>query len=80
MEKRFDNYNIKVNHIKKTICFKNIDEEEKFYEKYNYEPDEQRIETQQKSILKIKKTPIKKWLNLSFKEKIKKNIRIRLKY
>ena len=79
-QKRFDNYNIKVNHIKKTIRFKNIDEEEKFYEKYNYEPDEQSKETQEKSILKIKKNSIKNWLNLSFKEKIKKNIRIRLKY
>ena len=39
-----------INHEKKQIEFSNIDNEESFYEKYNYDPDEQSAELQQKCI------------------------------
>ena len=44
------------------IKFSNDDLEEKFYEKYGLEPDEQSIETHNKSINSIEKYEIKNWI------------------
>ena len=49
-KKRFDKYKVKVDDKKKKILFSDEDEYDDFYEKYNYEPDEQDKETQYKSI------------------------------
>ena len=63
-KKRFDKYKIKVDDKNKKIVFLDEEQEEKFYEEYNYEPDEQSKETQEKSTLQIKKISYKKWLKL----------------
>ena len=52
---RFDKSNIKVDHEKKDIIFVNEDEEEEFCEKYDYEPDEQSLEVQNRSLIEIKR-------------------------
>ena len=53
---------------------------EEFYEKYGYEPDEQSKEVQEKSIKKIEKLVLKKWINGLFKDQLTKNIRIKIEY
>ncbi len=55
-------YNGRQYSIKKTLKFTEIKNYENFYEKYNYEPDEQDNNTQQKSLLSIEKTNVKDWL------------------
>ena len=45
------------------IKFINDELQEKFYEKYGLEPDEQSIETHNKSICEIKKYKIKNWID-----------------
>lgn len=42
------------NHTVKRVCFQTEDSEEAFYESFGYEPDEQKIEVQHKSIQNIK--------------------------
>lgn len=79
-KKRFDKYNINVNDEKQTIEFKNEDELEEFYENYGFDPDEQKLDIQEKSIKKIKNKKLSDWLNSIFKKKIKKNIRIKVNY
>ena len=44
----------------------NDDKYEAFYEKYGYEPDEQSLETQEKSILDIPEMEYKIWLDNCF--------------
>lgn len=65
-KKRFDKFKIKINDEKKCIDFLDDDELDEFYDQYNYEPDEQSLETQQKSTLLIKKKSYKKWINILF--------------
>ena len=79
-KKRFEKYDIIVDDEKKLINFKNENEYHKFYEQYNYEPDEQSIEVQEKSIKKLKKINLTQWLNNIFVNKCKKNIRIKINY
>ena len=79
-KKRFDKYNINVNDKKQTIEFKNEDELEEFYKNYGFDPDEQKINVQEKSIKKIKNIKLSDWLNNIFKKKIKKTIRIKVIY
>ena len=79
-KKRFDKYNINVNDEKQTIEFKNEDELEEFYENYGFDPDEQKLDVQEKSIKKIKNKKLSDWLNSIFKKKIKKNIKIKVNY
>ena len=46
-----ENYDIEIDDKNKEIIFKNDDEYEEFTERYDYEPDEQTQETQDKSLL-----------------------------
>jgi hypothetical protein len=46
-EERLDDFNGHVNKEKKTVEFDNEDDEEKFYERWNLEPDEQPKSIQQ---------------------------------
>ena len=56
------------------------DEYEEFYEEYGYEPDEQSKEVQEKSICKIERSNIKKWIDSIFDKKLTKNIRMKITY
>lgn len=58
---RFEKYGGNVNESGE-IVFPDEELEEKFYEEYNLEPDEQNMETHMKSVCKIKKYSIKKWV------------------
>jgi len=48
---RMEDYDIEIDDKNREIIFKNEDEYEEFTEKYDYEPDEQTQETQDKSLL-----------------------------
>ena len=78
-KERFDKYNINVNHKKQIIEFKKEDELEEFYKNYGFDPDEQKINIQERSTKKIKKIKISDWLNNIFKKK-EKTIRMKLNY
>ena len=45
------------------INFPNDDLMEKFYEKYGLEPDEQSEEVHMKGLIKLKRYPIKEWID-----------------
>lgn len=49
-EDRINNYNGIIDYENKCICFNNVDDEERFYEEYEYEPEEQNLETQSKTM------------------------------
>ena len=51
-----------IDHNKHELSFKNDDDHESFYEAYNYEPDEQSKEVQDKSIMEIDVQNGKDWL------------------
>ncbi len=77
---RFDKYNIRVDNEKKEIVFEDEDEYEKFYELYQYEPDEQSKETQEKSTKVLKKRKLNEWLqetgvDLCRQEKMRKKLK-----
>jgi hypothetical protein len=50
---RIQRYHGNINHATKKIEFEDEEEEEDFYDHFNYEPDEQSLETQNKSIQPI---------------------------
>ena len=52
---RFDKYKIKVDDKNKDIVFLDEDEEEEFCKMYDYEPDEQSLEVQNRSLIEIKR-------------------------
>ena len=79
-EERFSKYKIKVNDKKQLIDFEDDDELEEFYFRYGYEPDEQKQEIQDKSIIEIKNNYIHDWVNTLFEKKLGKKIRKKLKY
>ena len=79
-KERFDTLDIDVDHENKKIIFKNEDEEEEFYEEYNYEPDEQSKEVQEKSTHDIQKSTLYEWINTTFTEKITFKIRRKMVY
>ena len=51
--KRIRKYKIKINYEKKNIEFIDENEEEEFHELYDYEFDEQSLETQNKSLIEL---------------------------
>jgi hypothetical protein len=59
-------YKGSVDHIKQKVIFETDDDEEEFYKYYGYEPDEQKVEVQNKSIQKIEKK--NNWLTI-YKDK-----------
>jgi hypothetical protein len=61
---RFDQYQIIVNHENYEIVFKDVEEEEAFYEKWYYEPDEQKKEVQQCSLIDIHPDNLIAWIEL----------------
>jgi hypothetical protein len=77
---RFEKCKIKVSDKKQIIEFNDDDELEEFYEEYGYEPDEQSKEIQEKSICKIERSNIKKWINSIFDKKLTKTIRMKITY
>jgi hypothetical protein len=60
--KRFESWGVEFNESGK-IEFMNVDVEEKFYEKFNYEPDEQSNETHKRFLFEIKKCKYRDWVN-----------------
>lgn len=79
-KKRFDMCDIEVDHENLKIVFKNEDEEEEFYEKYNFEPDEQTKEVQEKSTRDIVKRKLSDWVHDVFGEKLNRQIVKKLVY
>ena len=67
-KERFDKYQIDIDHEKFLISFKDDDEYEEFSEKYYYEPDEQSLEVQERSIGPISEISINDWLAMIFGE------------
>jgi len=53
---RIEKHNGKADFMKKYVVFENDDEFELFHESFNLEPDEQKLETQQKTTMEITKT------------------------
>lgn len=51
--KRINKYDIEIDDKNREIIFKNVDEYEEFTDRYDYEPDEQTLETQMKSIVEL---------------------------
>lgn len=71
-QKRIETYKGRVNHETKKVEFEDEEEEDFFYHQYNYEPDEQSKETQEKSIGPfLKKRTWLKMYNAFEKEKRK---------
>jgi hypothetical protein len=68
-KKRILKYNGVINNKERKITFLNEDDEELFYNEFGYEPDEQKLEVQQKVIQPIKKE--RNWV--SFYEEHKNN-------
>ncbi len=64
-----------IDHNKYELNFKNDDDHESFYESYNYEPDEQSKEVQDKSIIEIDVQKGKDWL-IGIAGKTKLNISV----
>ena len=79
-KERLDKLDIVIDHKNKKIIFNDEDEEEEFYEAYNYEPDEQSLEVQEKSIHDIPKSTLTQWINTTFTEKINLKIRRKMVY
>ena len=65
---RFERFHAKPNMFSRTMEFINDDMLEEFYENYNYEFDEESLETQKKSIGDIDENKGKKWLLHKFNE------------
>ena len=71
-QQRIETYKGRVNHETKKVEFEDEEKEDFFYNQYNYEPDEQSKETQEKSIGPfLKKRTWLKMYNAFEKEKIK---------
>tara|TARA_B100000902_G_scaffold383669_1_gene422831 strand:- start:2349 stop:3548 length:1200 start_codon:yes stop_codon:yes gene_type:complete len=66
--KRFINFNAHISNSNNNIIFDNDDNQEKFYEKYGYELDEQTTEIQDKSIGYIHKISKTSWYKTLFDE------------
>ena len=79
-KQRFDSCAIEIDDKNLKIVFKNIDEEEEFYEKYNFEPDEQTQEVQEKSTRDIVKTKLSDWILDVFGVKLNRKIIKKLVY
>ena len=79
-QERFNKLDIVIDHENKKIVFNNEDQEEEFYEEYNYEPDEQSKEVQEKSVHDIKKSTLSDWINTTFTDKINFKIRRKMVY
>ena len=74
-QKRIKMCNGVIDHSKYELNFKNDDDHESFYEAYNYEPDEQSKEVQDKSIIEIDVQKGKDWL-IGIAGKTKLNISV----
>ena len=85
---RFDQYQITVNHENHAIVFKDVEEEEAFYEKWYYEPDEQKKEVQQCSLIDIQPVDLITWMeswvpsdiSAEYTEKLKSQLSCRKPY
>jgi len=55
-----------INNVTNEVDFKNDTFQDKFYDKYGYEPDEQSREVQDKSYIHIQKLCMDKWLSIMF--------------
>ena len=78
-KKRFDQYKILVNHNSYCIVFKDVDEEEAFYETYYYEADEQSKPVQDYSILDIPKIDWLTWMEETFQKKVDEKLKRSIK-
>ena len=55
-----------IDYTKHRLVFKDDDKMEEFYTKYGYEPDEQPVSVQEKSIMEIKCVRNWKWFNNTY--------------
>jgi len=79
-KKRYDQYLFHIDHERKKIIFEDDDQQDEFYNKYGYEPDEQPKEVQELSIKEIPYSRLDNWINELFIKKIKRKIRINISY
>lgn len=61
-KKRVEKYKINFNTTERKIIFENESEEEDFFDKYNFEPDEQCKELQECAVLDLKRYFCKDWI------------------
>jgi hypothetical protein len=67
-KKRIELYQGTINHFKKKIDFTNEDQEEEFYKRFGYEPDEQSQECHNKSIQPLIKTTWREWFEKEYQK------------
>ena len=67
-KERFEMHGAYICHDNETVIFSDENKMEEFYELYGYEPDEQKLEVQEKSIGSIKKEYNWKWFYDTYKK------------
>lgn len=77
---RFKKYNASFCDKTKKVIFKNVDDDETFHEKYDYEPDEQSYDCQNKSILNYDKLTISDFMEDLFVKSNNKQLNTKLNY
>ena len=77
---RIHKYNGSISKDKREIIFEKEEDEEEFYLKYGYEPDEQSKECQEKSIASFTKSKCKEWIEKEYKKSTNRLYQIEEEY
>jgi hypothetical protein len=77
---RIHNYNGTISKDERKIIFEKEEDEEEFYLRYGYEPDEQSKECQEKSIASFAKSKFKEWIENEYKKSTNRLYQIEEEY